>query len=208
MDYWKGPHSEIIAASPGFEEYRQIHLAETNPGLWPDTEGIETAIPADRKVDGIAEVTFESALSPVKGRAQTALAFEDEVNVFRRTLLYAGAPGTSRWHDVASPSAAAGARAVIYVHSVASWYALGGIYSASKAALWSATNSLRLELDERGVHVVGVHVGFVDTPMAAAANASGEIMAPQDLVRQVFDAVEADQYEVIADELSANVKAA
>jgi len=93
------------------------------------------------------------------------------------------------------------------VHSVASWYALGGIYSASKAALWSATNSLRLELDERGVHVVGVHVGFVDTPMAAAANASGEIMTPHDLVRKVFDAVEADQYEGIADELGANVKA-
>ncbi|MFI7670660.1 SDR family oxidoreductase [Nocardia sp. NPDC049526] len=97
--------------------------------------------------------------------------------------------------------------ALVNVHSVASWYALGGIYSASKAALWSATNSLRLELDERGVQVVGVHVGFVDTPMAAAANASGEIMAPQDLVRKVFDAVEADEYEVIADEFSANVKA-
>lgn len=28
MDYWKGPHSGIIAATPGLEEYRQIHLAE------------------------------------------------------------------------------------------------------------------------------------------------------------------------------------
>jgi hypothetical protein len=33
MDYWKGPHSGIIAATPGLEEYRQIHLAEHNPGL-------------------------------------------------------------------------------------------------------------------------------------------------------------------------------
>ena len=115
MDYWKGPHSGIIAASPGLEEYRQIHLAETNPGLWPDTEGVETAIPSDRKVDGIAEVTFQSPLSPVHGRAQTALAFKDEVNVFRRTLLYAGAPGTSRWYDVASPAETTGARAVIYL---------------------------------------------------------------------------------------------
>ncbi|WP_332759393.1 strictosidine synthase [Pseudarthrobacter sp.] len=90
MDYWKGPHSGIIAATPGLEEYRQIHLAEHNPGLWPATTGVETTIPADRKIDGIAEVTFQSALSPLKGRKQTALAYKDEVNVFRRTLLYTG----------------------------------------------------------------------------------------------------------------------
>lgn len=100
MDYWKGPHSAIITASPGLEEYRQLHLAEANRGLRPATVGIETVIPDDRNVDGIAEVTFQSALSPVKGRAQTALAFKDEVDVFRRTRRYAGAPGTSRWYDV------------------------------------------------------------------------------------------------------------
>jgi hypothetical protein len=32
MDSWKGPHSGIITAGPGLEEYRQIHLAEANPG--------------------------------------------------------------------------------------------------------------------------------------------------------------------------------
>jgi hypothetical protein len=115
MDHWKGPHSGIIAASPGLEEYRQIHLAEANPGLWPATKGVETQIPADRKVDGVAEVTFQSALSPLKGRTQTRLAFKDEVNVFRRTLLYAGAPNTSRWYDVAGPAENVGARAVVYL---------------------------------------------------------------------------------------------
>ncbi len=115
MVHWKGPHSAIIAASPGLEEYRQIHLAEANPGLWPATEGVETQIPADRKVDGVAEVTFQSVLSPLKGRSQTRLAFEDEVNVFRRTLLYAGAPNTSRWYNVAGPAETVGARAVVYL---------------------------------------------------------------------------------------------
>ena len=115
MDHWRGPHSGIIAASPGLEEYRQIHLAEANPGLWPATTGVETQIPADRKVDGIAEVTFQSALAPLKGRAQTKLAFKDEINVFRRTLLYAGLPGTSRWYDVAGPADHVGARAVVYL---------------------------------------------------------------------------------------------
>ncbi len=101
MDHWKGPHSGIISATPGLEEYRQIHLAEDNPGRWPATNGLETAIPVDRKIDGVAEVTFKSALSPVRGRKQTQLAYQDEINVFRRTLLYTGLPHWSRWYDVA-----------------------------------------------------------------------------------------------------------
>lgn len=114
MDRWKGPHSAIIAATPGLSEYRQIHLAEHNPGRWPTTPGIETTIPEDRRIDGIAEVTFENALSPLAGRTQTALAFEDEVNIFRRTLLHAGPPNSSRWYDVA-PGEKPGSRAIIYL---------------------------------------------------------------------------------------------
>lgn len=94
---------------------------------------------------------------------------------------------------------------LVNVHSIASWYAYGGVYSASKAAMWSATNSLRLELQPRGVHVVGVHVGYVETAMAA--HASGPKMPPSVLVGLVLDAVEADEFEVIADDLTAGVKA-
>lgn len=92
------------------------------------------------------------------------------------------------------------------MHSVASWYAFGGAYSASKAALWSATNSLRIELAPRGVLVTGVHVGYVDT--AIAARADGPKMNPTDLVAAVLDGVENDACEVIAHELNAQVKTA
>ncbi|MEU4813234.1 SDR family oxidoreductase [Nocardia fluminea] len=95
---------------------------------------------------------------------------------------------------------------LVDVHSVASWYGFGGVYSASKAALWSATNSLRLELAPHGVHVTGVHMGYVDTAMAA--HADGPKIPPAELVTKVYDAVEADEYEVVADELTARVKAA
>lgn len=113
MDHWKGPHSGIIAATPGLREYRQVHLAADNPGRWPAVEGVETQIPDDRRVDGVAEVTFESVLAPLKGRTQTQLAFADEVNVFRRTLLHAGPPGSSRWYDVGA--GAVGARTLLYL---------------------------------------------------------------------------------------------
>ena len=118
MDYWKGPHSKIISATPGFDEYRQIHLAESNPGLWPAIQSVETTIPADRKIDGVAEVTFRSVFSPLFGQKQTKLAYKDEINVFRRTLLYAGPPYSARWYTVNSDGAKTGSRALIYLRKM------------------------------------------------------------------------------------------
>ncbi|WP_404291388.1 SDR family oxidoreductase [Glutamicibacter arilaitensis] len=94
---------------------------------------------------------------------------------------------------------------LIDMHSALSWYAVAGIYSATKAALWSATNSLRLELAPAGVQVLGVHVAYVDTPMAA--NATDPKTDPADLVCIVFDAMEAGQHEVLADATSEQLKA-
>ncbi|SDN85195.1 Short-chain dehydrogenase [Klenkia soli] len=101
-------------------------------------------------------------------------------------------------------SAAEGA-ALVDVHSALSWYAVAGIYSATKAALWSATNSLRLELQPAGVHVLGVHVGYVDTPMAE--HATDPKLDPAVLVQRVLDGLEAGAYEVLADETSVQLKA-
>ena len=97
------------------------------------------------------------------------------------------------------------ASAIIDIHSALSWWAVAGIYSATKAALWSATNSLRLELAPAGVQVVGVHVGYVDTAMAA--HTTSPKLDPAILVTRVFDATEAGHYEVLADDASVQLKA-
>lgn len=99
-----------------------------------------------------------------------------------------------------------GNTAIIDIHSAMAWFAVGGIYSATKAALWSATNSLRLELQPAGVQVVGVHAGYVDTAMAA--HATDPKLDPAVLVTRVFDGVEAGDYEVLADDTSVQLKAA
>jgi NAD(P)-dependent dehydrogenase (short-subunit alcohol dehydrogenase family) len=99
-----------------------------------------------------------------------------------------------------------GGTAIIDIHSALSWWAVAGIYSATKAALWSVTNSLRLELQPSGVQVVGVHVGYVDTAMAA--HTTEPKLDPAVLVARVLDATEADEYEVLADEASSNLKGA
>jgi hypothetical protein len=98
MDRWKGPHSQIISANKGLLEYRQIHFAENNTGLWQSIQGVETTIPQNRKVDGVADVTLKNLLSIFKGKEQNRLAFADEVNLFKRTILYAAFPKGSRWY--------------------------------------------------------------------------------------------------------------
>lgn len=114
MDRWKGPHARIISATKGMEEYRQIHLAESNPGLWPAIDGVETAIPYDRKIDGVADVTLKNIFSLFRGKKQTRLAYKDEVNLFKRTLLYAALPKWSRWYEVAAPGEKIEARSIVF----------------------------------------------------------------------------------------------
>lgn len=50
---------------------------------------------------------------------------------------------------------------------MANWYAFGRAYTTSEAARRSATTSLRLELTPRAVDLLGLHMGYVDTAMAA-----------------------------------------
>jgi NAD(P)-dependent dehydrogenase (short-subunit alcohol dehydrogenase family) len=99
-----------------------------------------------------------------------------------------------------------GGGALLDVHSALSWIGLAGGYSATKAALWSATNSLRLELASQGTHVVGLHLGYTDTPMVA--DIAADKNDPADVVRAAIDGIASNEYEVLADEMSVNVKAA
>ncbi len=78
-------------------------------------------------------------------------------------------------------------------------------YGASKAAGWSLTNGIRTELHHQGTLVVAVHASFIDTDMAALANAPKD--SPESVAKQALDAVEAGQVEVLADERTRFVKA-
>lgn len=95
--------------------------------------------------------------------------------------------------------------AIVNVSSILAWVP-GGSYGVSKAALWSATNAMRTELTPRGVQVVGVYVGLVDTDMAAFAPDSAK-SRPADVIRQVLDGIESGAAEVLADEMTRHVRA-
>ncbi|MEV6538836.1 SDR family oxidoreductase [Streptomyces sp. NPDC051665] len=94
---------------------------------------------------------------------------------------------------------------ILNVHSVLSWLGVLGSYSASKAALWSQTNSLRLDLKPRGIDVTGLHVGYVDTDMAA--HVDGPKSTPESVAAQALDGIESGAFEVLADDLTRQVKA-
>ena len=101
-----------------------------------------------------------------------------------------------------------GGGAIVNVLSVLSWFAMPetALYSASKSAAWSLTNSLRVELRPQGTLVVAVHCAFLDTDMAAGVSAPK--LAPASVVEQTLAAIERGEHEVLADDISRQVRAA
>jgi NAD(P)-dependent dehydrogenase (short-subunit alcohol dehydrogenase family) len=97
--------------------------------------------------------------------------------------------------------------AIVNVLSVLSWFSAPGsaMYSAAKAASWSLTNSLRQELLAQHTHVLALHVGYMDTDMTAGIDAPKS--SPEVVAARTLDGLEADAFEVLADDVSRHVRA-
>ncbi|MEO7942556.1 MAG: SDR family oxidoreductase [Marmoricola sp.] len=95
--------------------------------------------------------------------------------------------------------------ALLNVLSVLSWVALGDSYSATKAALWSASNTQRLAWGSQGTLVTSLYLGYTDTPMTVGVDA--EKNDPADVVAAAYAGLAAGEFEVLADEVSHQVKA-
>lgn len=90
--------------------------------------------------------------------------------------------------------------AVVNTLSVLSFinYAPWGTYSASKAAAWSMTNSVRDELAGQGTLVTAVHSALVATDMTADLDLPK--ITPEVYVDAALDAVATGRIEAIVDE--------
>lgn len=99
-----------------------------------------------------------------------------------------------------------GGGAIVNVLSVTSWlnFRSAATYSASKSAAWSLTNGLRTELKSQGTQVVGVHVGLMDTDMARGFDVPKA--DPLDVARQTLVALAEGKDEVLADDMTRQVK--
>ena len=100
-----------------------------------------------------------------------------------------------------------GGGAILNVLSALSWFSHDGYnaYAAAKAAEWSLTNGIRIELAAQGTFVTGLHLGAADTDMSASYD--GEKADPAEIVRTALDGLEAGRPEIVADEWSAHAKA-
>jgi NAD(P)-dependent dehydrogenase (short-subunit alcohol dehydrogenase family) len=99
-----------------------------------------------------------------------------------------------------------GGGAILNVLSIASWIRspMLAVYGSTKSAAWSLTNGLRHELRAQGTQVLGLHMGFVDTDLTRGIE--GPKSTPEAIVRQAFDALEAGAEEVLADDITRQVK--
>jgi Short-chain dehydrogenases of various substrate specificities len=187
-----------------------VYATARRPQAWDDprivplaldiTDAESVAAVAERAAD-VTVLVNNAGIAPAEANLLTAdeadLRAVFETNLFGQLrMVRAFAPILSR---------APGRAAIIDIHSALSWLALAGSYSVSKAAFWALTNAVRLDLAPRGVQVVGVHVGWVDTPMAAGA--SGPKADPADVVAQAYAALGQGVHEVLVDDLSRNLKA-
>ena len=139
-----------------------------------------------------------SAMSALSARAEDGGRDIFNTNVF-------GVLGVTR--AFAPIIEANGGGTIVNILSVASWRSspVLAVYCASKAAAWSLTSSLRLELAPRAIHVIGVHCGFVDTDLTAGI--PGDKLSPGDVARATLAAIAADHDEVLVDEVSREVRA-
>ncbi|MEV6560897.1 SDR family oxidoreductase [Nocardia sp. NPDC051756] len=186
---------------------RKVYASARKPLEWNDsrvvslvldvTDHASVAAAAEIASDVTVVINNAGASSP---GALSAAAISDVRGLFDTNFFGA--------LDVATTFAPAlrrnGGGVLVNVLSVLSWIGIGNAYSASKAALWSATNSLRLELAPHGTQVVGLHLGYTDTPMTARLDVPKN--DPADIVRIALDGVDAGELEILADDISAQVK--
>ncbi|MFJ5989055.1 SDR family oxidoreductase [Lentzea sp. NPDC092896] len=158
----------------------------------------DASVEAAAKELGDVTIVINNAGVTGSGEAVDSIKAEFEVNFY----------GLVRTTDAFAPILKAnGGGTLVNVLSILSWvgYPAARGYAASKAAAWSFTKSTRDVLREQGTKVVGVHVGYIDTDMAAHIEAPK--VAPEDVVSQVLQAIQNGDDEVLADEGTRAVKA-
>jgi NAD(P)-dependent dehydrogenase (short-subunit alcohol dehydrogenase family) len=96
---------------------------------------------------------------------------------------------------------------ILNILSVLSWLSVNeaGAYSAAKSAEWGMTNALRLELAPKNIRVAGLHVAYMDTDMTTHIKTVPKA-DPKEIAKIAIDGIEADEYEILTDEISKTVQ--
>ncbi|ALM82690.1 SDR family oxidoreductase [Bordetella sp. N] len=132
------------------------------------------------------------------GNAEELLAQQLDVNLY----------GVLRVSEAFAPILGRnGGGALVNVLSVLSFLTIDPVvaYCVSKSAAWALSNGIRHQLKEQNTVVTNVHVGYMDSDMTAGIDAPKTSLP--DAAASILGAIEADQQELLIDELSREVKA-
>ena len=142
------------------------------------------------------------------GIAQLGSFMVEDAEAILRSHFETNVLGVLRMSQAFAPVLALnGGGALLNVASVASWISgpLLANYAVSKSALWSLSNGLRNDLRGQGTQVLTLHMGFVDTDLTKGLEMPKE--TPEAIVDRALQALEAGAHEVLADEMTKQVKA-
>jgi NAD(P)-dependent dehydrogenase (short-subunit alcohol dehydrogenase family) len=186
---------------------RKVYATARRPRTWDDSR----VIPLELDVTDPESIASAAALATDvtlvvnnAGDANGASVLGDQTTL--RQLFEVNVFGPLAVADAFAPALGAnGGGAVLNVLSVLSWLGIGDGYSATKAALWSATNTQRIRFAAQHTLVTALHLGYTDTPMTAGLDVPKN--DPADVVAQAYAGVLAGAYEVLADDISRQVKA-
>jgi NAD(P)-dependent dehydrogenase (short-subunit alcohol dehydrogenase family) len=184
----------------------RVYATARSPRPWDD----DRVVPLQLDVTSEASVAAAAARAPDVNLVVNNAGASNGSSVLGDQAASRDLFETNYWGALAvanafTPALRSSRGTLLNVLSVLSWLGTGDTYSATKAALWSATNTLRIKLAPDGVHVAALHLGYTDTPMTRRIDAPK--LDPEDVVRDAYDGLEAGDLEILADDLSRQVKA-
>jgi NAD(P)-dependent dehydrogenase (short-subunit alcohol dehydrogenase family) len=189
---------------------RRVYAAARDPAsiTLPGVHAIQLDVTdPDQVARAVRDARDVTVLVNNAGIASTGGFLEDTTLEATRRQLETNFFGMLRMAQGFAPVLAAnGGGAMLNVLSIASWInrPLLGTYGATKSAAWALTNGLRQELAGQGTQVTGLHMGFVDTDLTRGIDMAKS--TPEAIVRAAYDGLEAGLAEVLADEMTRQVK--
>lgn len=201
-----GRHLAAQLMARGAKVYAAARRPETVdlPGAVPlrldltDAESIREAARTASDATLLVNNAGISTGTPLIAGGLDAVRLETEVNFFGPLAV------TRAFAPVIESN---GGGAVLNVLSVLSWLHPAGLgsYAAAKAAAWALTGAVREELAPRGIAVTALHVGYMDTDMAAGVPAEQKA-DPAEVAAQALSGIETGLPEILADDVTRHVK--
>lgn len=201
-----------LAFSKAFLERgaRKVYAAARDPSRvnLPGVTPVRLDVNSPADVEAAARLAEDATIVVNNaGIANLGSFLADDAEAVLRSHLETNVLGVLRVSRAFAPVLARnGGGALLNVASIASWMSspLLASYAVSKSALWSLSNGLRNDLRAQGTQVLTLHMGFVDTDLTHGIEMPKA--TPEAIVERALDALEAGAHEVLADDLTRQVK--